>query len=353
MKILAYSDLHHAYYSNGLTLADTLAIEDEVLRLANVHKVDLIVCCGDRFADRNPTSSIRIAADLRMKQICKELPVLLLMGNHDREFKSPHSGHSSSYLKEIIHENLIVADQYGIWVHPKVPDVDFYCIPAGQMQNKIIVDTSSRTKICLFHDILIGSKLDSGIKSPFGIDISKLDHKEFTIILGGDNHVPQELPFKNTMGLYIGAPMMHNWGDVGQERGFVLIEIDSQAVRYTRIRSSAPRFIEIELKAGDLLHRDDLAGNIVRIKMAGDIRDINKLDITKIESEWHKAFNTRSLKIITEPTIEFKALVPALAASTGVSDDWNIYINSGHADLKDADPDRVKALGLEILSSIS
>lgn len=361
MKLLCYSDVHHGAYSNGLILADTLSIEDQVFDLAQGHDVDAVINCGDRFASRNPPSSVRIAADLKIQRIAAEFPIVLLIGNHCREAKNANSAHSSLYLTEMCDvNNLLICDTAGQVCHPKLPDVIFDVIPAGQMGQYQFGNDSRAYRICLFHDIIKGSHLSGGMRADHGVEPITLDRKEFTVAIGGDNHTPQDLNFKNTTGFYCGAALQHCWGDTGQDRGFVLVEFSGGDVKYTRIPSKSPKFICLSV---DIQSKDDIkklesdsdvtCDEIVRLKLTGDLKLLNSINTEKLEKKMLIKNQSRAFKIIVEPTIAFKALVPALQNSKTPADNWTIYIESGHADSTGCDIERIKSMGNEILAEVT
>lgn len=358
ISLLCYSDIHHDYYTNGITLEDTLALEDEVLAIARKRRVTAIINGGDRFASRNPLSSLRIQADLKIHEATIYFPEVAVLGNHCREAKNPHSGHSMSHLKSMENSiNLRVIDEAGVYTHSEIPGVEFHVIPAGQIESYKYEDLGQEFKVLLFHDVVKGSTLSGGMPAHQGIDPDVFDRPEYNVVIGGDNHIAQVLPFKNTLGFYIGAPCQHNWGDAGQERGFALVTLESgRAPIYEFIKSSAPMFITVTQDVSRLKLFDDeiedpqFKGNVVRIKLSGDTKALSKLDIPKLERRWLEYSGAKSLRVITEPTIVFKALVPELAGTKTSAEDWATYIDSGHADVANTDPERVKTLGLEVLN---
>ena len=57
----------------------------------------------------------------------------------------------------------------------------------------------------------------------------------------------------------------------------------------------------------------------------------------------------RQLQIITEPTVVFKELIPAMKDSKTPEDDWKAYVAAGKLDMTGLDPDVLIAIGLDIV----
>lgn len=364
VSFAVYTDIHHHQWDNGLTEADVLAIEDEVCALANERDVDFTLFGGDRFFWRNPISHVRAAADEKLKQHLARRPYLAIVGNHDREAKNAHSGHSMMHLPMLLGpqlaENLIIASEAGLYQPPQIPNVAFWICPAGQA-----AVFSPRPHACVaqfsigvFHDIMHGSDLGMGHKADFGLAVETLDKDYLDIVIGGDNHVHQQLPLTNTVGYYAGAPCQHNWGDVGQRRGFMHVVLEEgQPPRVEHIVSKAPRFLKFvhtltdkaEAARLERLVLPEYAGNIVQIILKGGIEVLSKVDTTKMEKKLRATANARQLTVISDPTVSFQAIIPELQQSRSPTEDWDAYVNSGKLDTQGAPLERIKQLGQEIL----
>jgi len=93
MKILHFADLHlgvETYGSvdpaTGLStrLLDVLKALDEVVEYAIVNKVDLVLFCGDAYKNRDPSQTQQREFAKRLRRLSEgEIPVFLLVGNHD------------------------------------------------------------------------------------------------------------------------------------------------------------------------------------------------------------------------------------------------------------------------------
>jgi DNA repair exonuclease SbcCD nuclease subunit len=371
VKFICYSDVHHGEYHNGLTEEDVLALEDELLEHARARKVDFVLFGGDRFVSRNPPSHTRAAADEKMKRLVQEFDVFAIVGNHCRELKNAHSGHSMMHLRTLLEgEKPYIASEAGVYTPLRrhewmggLNDVEFHVIPAGQRGTWQPQKRQTRRTFCIlmFHDIVRGSLMSNMQPAEHGLDRDVLDHAHYNIVLGGDNHVHQDLKLTNTKGYYIGSPCQQNWGDAEQPRGFFYVELhDDGRVVTELIISRAPRFIarDLDITENDSattvakqlpIDGDDYTGQIIKITLHGTLKACSRIDVGKVGDIVTQRTGARRITVITDPTIVYYASIPALTKIQSVEEDWKAFITSGKLDLQGMDPTQIEALGLEIL----
>ena len=364
LSIVVYSDIHHHYWQNGITEDDIMKIEDSVADLAKLTEADLILFGGDAFHLNNPPSSIRDNVDRAVYEQSRVCETARLLGNHDREMRSMHSAHSSSHLRYFKTDHRVTTmDQAQDYHFPRI-GLTITAVPAGH-RILTVRSRASSFHICAFHDILTGSVHDNGMKEAKGVSPDLFDVPEFDLVLGGDNHVPQKLDLKNVPGWYIGAPCQHDWGDSGQDRGIVSITLEEEmrlehrakVVDFIRVPGGGPDFVKKTIEVTSLdtaentyINDPTLKGNIVKIILKGDARLLSSATrMQTLEKAILTKSGARQLKIITEPTVTFKELIPALKDSKTPEDDWKAYIASGKVDLNGVDPDVLIAMGLELL----
>ena len=228
LSILAYSDIHHHEYTNGLTEQDVVEVEHSVEEYASKLKFDIIVFGGDRFQSRNPTDYVKYCADKAFAEVAKlGKPMICLVGNHDRSTKNNESHHSLKSIELMGFSNVTIADKISVHHIPiRGMDVQFYCIPAGHVPaldafgpDKILREPGVY-KICLFHDMLDGCITGGGTLFAGNNELVKfLDYHEFDVVIGGDNHRGQVLGYENSHNtiIYAGAPMEHSRNDSSWE----------------------------------------------------------------------------------------------------------------------------------------
>jgi len=248
-----FSDIHYHQYASGVTVEDVAAVERSITDYCLKEKVDFCVFGGDRFLSHTPEDWIRMYADREQRyRDDNGIVTFSLVGNHDWWAKSPTAGHSNRFVQELwhdVHPNLVIMDKPGTYEHVAIPGVAIHALPATYSFDWSYFKINPNTyNVLLFHDLLEGAQIDvqTGYRAPKGVSLSSLDHAAFDCVLGGDVHLPQPLPFKNTRGGYVGAPIQQSRRDRGDRRGWLhvtLIEGDF-ATKY--IDAAIPRFVDAE-----------------------------------------------------------------------------------------------------------
>lgn len=373
-RAVAYSDIHYHHYDNGLTINDINNIEAEVLEAAREHQANIILHGGDWFQARNPLHSLRAMRDANLKKKAQEFQMALLLGNHDREGRSAHSGHALMHLpvfKESVPNVLIMDERKRYRLDPSNSDLkmvlDIHAVPAGHsIEIAPFEEAGADLNLCMFHDMIKGSWQQNGIEAKHGLDPAVLDLPWFDLVLGGDNHVAQELKLSNTKGYYIGAPCQHNWGDAKQDRGYVKITVikdgGTKWVDVQHILTKTPKFIKIQATIDTPESAKNIVktvagwnadnryiGNIVHITLMGDGALLSKIKAHVLEDQLAKEVKARKVQVTIEPTIVVREMVPELRTTRTPDEDWQVYIRSGKLDLDGVSQDQVISMGLEVL----
>lgn len=253
MKLLCYSDIHHAaLYPGGITEEDIAAVEERFTNIAVERKVDATLFNGDRFLSHTPEDWVRVYADKAQRRR-NDLGIVnfSLVGNHDWWGKTHIRGHSNRQAQQVwgdLLPNLVVMDEPKTYRHPSVPGLHLHALPAEFEPDLSLYDFSEGgIHILAFHACLKGALLDdeTDYRSPTGIPLSAIDDPRFTLVLGGDLHIPQKLPFKNTVGGYVGAAIQQTRRDRGENRQFLLIDTDTMDFEF--IDTGCPRFFDLHV----------------------------------------------------------------------------------------------------------
>lgn len=365
VRFAAYSDIHHHEYTNGVTGDDIEALEDEFTEFVQEHNAHAWIFGGDRFLARNPQDISRKRADAAIRKRSKlGIPGIMLVGNHDRWTKSPYSGHNLYVVGLHTIPNTYVLDKRMVFCEViNGCKVAFHAVPAGHKvhDGRFVFDKDLDFNVCLFHDILKGSRYTNGILAPEGITPGLLDMPEFSVVLGGDNHQPQDLDLHWTRGVYIGAPAQHNWGDVGSDRGFITVDLFRDGDTVTReikfYPSKASKFLreEVKLKSDADLSEfvsklgDRWKNNIIRVVFTGTSEVLSSLVLPQIQDKLVAASGARQVKAGVEFD-ELKVEIPTTTSS--IRDDgaeWKAFVNFKKTDLAGFDIERLEKLGLDYI----
>jgi DNA repair exonuclease SbcCD nuclease subunit len=146
--------------------------------------------------------------------------------------------------------------------------------------------------IMLLHGGIEGADLGS-MKAPDGISATLIETcaQLYDWVVCGDFHKFQFVnDLKNVY--YCGAPKQMNLGDVGQKRGYQILNLTKETVNF--IQSESPTFKIIEMVCGEYIHpwiknsekyKDRIQNKIVVVKITGTQEDVMKVNYTEIRKE--------------------------------------------------------------------
>jgi DNA repair exonuclease SbcCD nuclease subunit len=260
MRILLFSDLHgHAFKPYSVTLEngrnsrlqDAVNILDEIYDACANQNIDGVLFAGDLFHARGtlqiPTFNAIFEGIAKIKTRVNFFG--MLVGNHDQATKlgDIHACYAFGSI-------LTVMDKTQWYTFESIDgeQLHVYAIPHTTNKKQIENDLNTfgksqpkhTTSICLAHLGISGAKVGSNFvlvteDNPTTIPFTKAG---FDQIFLGHYHQPQVLASNMQ---YIGATHQHNWGDIGQDRGFVLYDTEPEDIKFIKT-TSAPKFVKVE-----------------------------------------------------------------------------------------------------------
>jgi DNA repair exonuclease SbcCD nuclease subunit len=187
-----------------------------------------------------------------------------------------------------------------------------------------IRDTMEGSTVMLLHQSLVGGRVGAWVNE-HGIKVDDLDG--FLGVLAGHFHTPQQVaPRVN----YLGAPMQHNFGDAGEERGFWDIVItDGKAKPFAKM-VKVPRmatFHEVnwtDIQSGALDENAFNADNYYHIRLEGSTLDLKREQpaVQEYVNRIKAAINPRYVKalpIVLTARAKERAKVTTAGSVGGVS----------------------------------
>jgi len=242
MKALIFSDIHGHNFrefsyimDDGLNsrLRDQQIVLEKLRDVAQDNKVDMIIFLGDLYHLKNNADSqvIKIISS-GLVDLTEVAPVLMVPGNHDYRMWSSEPA---------LLETIIVLTQAPITILQKGWYSDmFYVHPytrrikeAEEELQKLEVPEGS---IFLGHQDIKGANY-GGFVVEHGLDPDLLSKKFKMSFIGHchDAYMARDNVFS------IGAPMQHNFNDVGQPRGWWLWDLDSNQLEQ-QLNDFSPQF---------------------------------------------------------------------------------------------------------------
>ncbi len=320
MKILHFADLHlgvssygHIDSTTGLPsrLHDFLITFDQVINYALENSVDLVLFCGDAYKSREPSQTQQREFAKRINHLTSNnIPIFLLIGNHDL----PNAiGRATS--TEIFHtlsiKNVHVANRPEIHrIQTKSGPIQISALPwlrrsaligkddsrnlnfeqlvhlAREVLTGIITKFSSQLDNNLpsilaahiwIHGAKIGSENSMTIGQEHTLLLSDITNPAFDYIALGHIHRHQVLVQKPPV-VYAGSLERLDFGDVDDEKGFYVVEIDGDnsgkkqtSFTFHPVTNRKFHIITCTVDAKD----DDPTSTVIKAVMAqrGQIRD--------------------------------------------------------------------------------
>jgi len=356
IRFIAYSDIHHDEYNNGVTEVDVASVEDQITQYAMDNTINIVFFLGDWFRATNPTRSVIASAEACWKKRSDAgIKTIVLVGNHDRWTKSALSGHAfvSAGIFSYDLENVSVIEKPQPII---INNVEFFMIPSGYEYSdevKNYQSTRDRFTTVMFHGLLAGSALVNGGSASSGVQPEVLRKLNANLIIGGDNHTHQRLDhILECPSLYVGATMQHSWGDRGQDRGFLDVTIaDSGKFNFSFVHSKSPRFIRTKIPAINEMDAiikienalsQQLKGNagIVEITLIG--KNMQNIDIDRITTAFDES-NIRRLRIIADKTFEKLEVAAGLSKAATYEEKWRLFVAG--VDTKEFNPILLERMG--------
>ena len=360
LKFIAYTDIHYSKLgARCITIDDCAQIEAAVHQRAGEWGADFTIFLGDRFLKREPEDETKVRADRIFKQsFFREAKYhhYHLIGNHDwttnnREW---HTSESLLTMNAGGHNFMMMGE-------PNTYSYDYcdhliHALPAG-----FTFDFSKYTprpdllNIFVFHDMLYGSKLDDDGKATAqsGLSMPEMDRAEFDLVLAGDIHVPQRIPFKNTQGMYLGAVMQRTMADSNRPRGWTEFTATQDGGKWSIEAEFVPTrnfFTRISFEVGDTTEFSDLKFDedlmndcLVEVKLSGSKKNVDRVADDPRWSNYAQYFTPRGFDVTRNYQIEQGSAVVELSQTHDILEDLDLYLGSGFVDLGNLEKDKIIA----------
>jgi DNA repair exonuclease SbcCD ATPase subunit/DNA repair exonuclease SbcCD nuclease subunit len=210
---------------------------DQILRLCKKYKLRTIVVCGDLKATYNPVDvrvvqwwqrAIRQAVKLGYTVIC-------VLGNHDRIGQYTQANNWFSILRRA---GAKTYDKPGIY---NTGEERLFILPWDTVANvkasakNLLKSHPDKTKdVLLFHQDISGAKYNNlGGKSDAKLSVGDLRVTSYRYTIAGHIHLPQRI--EGTQTYYVGSPFCTDWGEVNQQKRYIIVGKDGLASELSTI----------------------------------------------------------------------------------------------------------------------
>jgi len=272
-------------------------------------ETDILIQVGDWHHVRESTnvriqsSSLNIA-----KALCEKFKrgVHVILGNHDVYYKDQNDIHSLVGFDQIF-------DNFQVYESPEILNINnhkFLMLPWTDSTDRFRETISKQQKadFLICHADIKGAKLSKTTKLEHGVEYNELNN--YKRVYSGHIHIRQD----QDNVLYVGTPYQMDRGDIGNVKGFYVLDISESGVSERFIENqTSPRFIKYNIH--DLL---ELGLNEIENKFRNNFVDVY------IDHEFAKTFPiTRFIELVKDcghRSLEFQPY------STDVSDDNKIEV---------------------------
>jgi len=338
MKLLHFADAHIDANQSGrwdpetgmpVRVMDSLKSLDTIVSTAIEEKVDLVLFAGDAYKDRNPTPQYQAAFASRILRLEQaEIQTFLLVGNHDMGASSHAHALTEfitfqpNFIQVVGDIYLHKSDAFDIvnlcWVHKshlRMGEV------IQQLEELIEQMDPNTPNIFLGHCSVIGAEFSSERLIMLGEDLmvpkKLLTESGFDYVALGHIHKPQDLNEGNLPPvIYPGSIERVDWGEAGEDKGFVIAEIQesgSVSLDYRKLDTRLMLDYKILLESKEEIHqtiyremdkiddRKDDPGVMIRIKLQYPEQWAALINNQTIEHMFPDAF---SVQIVQDPIRE-------------------------------------------------
>lgn len=283
MKIAVIGDLHFGIHKNSDYMIDSQIkfFKEQLIPYLKQQNIKGIILLGDLF-DNRTSLNIKIKNDVfdLFEKDLLEFNIFIILGNHDIFYNSSLKVNSLKFLTKFknitIIENITKTklDNKNILFVPWIVDNNEFINYIDKIEEKI--------DYCFGHFNFIGFNYDKTRVSDDGLDISTVTTK-IKKIYTGHFHTRSTRTVNNCEINYIGSPYQLTRSCIDENRGFTIIDFETENVEYINNDVSL-KYIKINYP--DSFSEETIKGNIIDVYIDYDKYDEDKVNsyIEKIES---------------------------------------------------------------------
>lgn len=240
MKVAILADLHlHNFNSSEVRLDNGLAVLSEVSSYANNKGINYILLAGDLFHTFGTLNSLVINRTLetfyKLEQTYPKIKFIAISGNHDQASRNTLKNQSETSIQYLTVLNNFIRIDNDIYTLDKgfkvlgIPYYEPFDLEEvlSAYENKGLLDDVGNT-IVLMHQTPVGL-----FNSFIPTDLDPEDLSFFKAVFYGHIHRHQKLTKNSYM---VGSPIHIDSGDIGDTKGFLVYDLDTDKVTREELR---------------------------------------------------------------------------------------------------------------------
>lgn len=236
-KVGVFSDIHIGLsQDNSMWHSVVLEMADWIKEVYTNHGINDIIIPGDIFHNRSEIAVNTIAVAKQFFDKLKDFNIYILVGNHDAYYRDRSDVNSVSLLEGW--NNIVIADQSPLLI--KAGSKVISMIPWGTP-----IDMIPRTDICVGHFEINTFNMNSFKVCEHGVDSKSLLEKA-PLVISGHFHSRCFRNYNQGTIAYVGSPYQQNFGDVDQERGIYILNLETNEFEFFE-NTKSPKHIKVYL----------------------------------------------------------------------------------------------------------
>ena len=352
IKLLHFADAHIDMTNFGAhdpetglpeRVMDFLRSLDTIIKTAIDEKVDLVIFAGDAYKDRSPAPTFQREWGRRLMRLSKAgIPTILLTGNHDIA-PSQRKAHAMQEFDTLSPEHILVINKPTLLTSQDLEGLPVQILglpwitragvmelitsgeteeqdPIKVIENSIrdwISDALSETDphlptILTAHASVAGAKFGNEQDIKIGRDVvlspGLVTDPRFDYVALGHIHRHQDLNLAaHPPVVYPGSIERVDFGEVNEEKGFVIARIEKGKTTYEWRKLPIRKFIDRELELVDELEvnekilaslpsQEAMKAAIVRLKLTYPQGHEKLIDDARIQAYAKEAFEFKFVK---------------------------------------------------------
>lgn len=284
MKFIHFADVHLGMENFGRLdaktgihsrIVDFLKSMDFLCETVEKEQPDFILFCGDAFKTRTPNPTLVSLFAARVQRLADVAPLIMIVGNHDRQKGGSEKKHSIQIFEELEARNEIVVCDAVDCI--EVSDAVVIALPwiydndvettSRRLQHIVKAQNIGKHLILAGHCTVEGSGTGHHTFYVEDEDVYPLNlFDAFDYVALGHIHRHQILQTSPPI-VYSGSMERVDWGERHDPKGFVIVELGKGRVDWEFVDCNVRQMLDLEVDYADLPYlREEIATDaIVRL----------------------------------------------------------------------------------------
>lgn len=272
MLVSIFSDLHiHNYRKfdvDNSRLRNCLSVLDDIFKFNDKNGIKNTLFVGDLYDNQKMLPSIVVNETVaKLKELFETYPnqrIVAITGNHDQATKNLIDDEAVSaleHLATVFERRFILIDNQSVKMGDcVVTGIPYYEYPEhfkAKLSELSVVNEQFKEEG--LNTLLLVHQTPTGLGNPnipVDTDVNDPLYDPFDFVLCGHIHERQHIIDKF---LIVGSPLHRDLGDEGQDKGFIVMDLDnlSEGFKFISLKGRYPEFVRVKVGIGEEPEPDD------------------------------------------------------------------------------------------------